>query len=310
MSKLLKKFRNRQDEFAEVHIGSARAGKVSSIYKLFNRYYIKSFFGPFFTFVFPVLIYAILGTLMDYKLMFAGVCAMSGMSGLTGMPFSILELKKSVLLKRIGASPVKTSTFTVVIVTYFVATIFLSVLWLMLWALIIHQNPSMFDFLGTVKGFFAFFYGNILNIVISISLGFFVASISKNEQQAQAISMLIMFPSQFLSGMFITIDTIAANDVMNWISRIIPFRYSTMYLVSAQIPGMNPFAYHDILQYMPVKIGDLSQYVNQELKAEYLTKHALFYKDWETVVAYVYPWATIAGCTYISIKKFSWSAAR
>lgn len=127
MSKLLKKFRNKQDELAQVHVEKARAGRISSVYKLFNRYYIKSFFGPFFTFVFPVIIYAILGTIMDYKLMFAGVCAMSGMSGLTGMPFSILELKKSVLLKRIGASPVKTSTFTVVIITYFVGMILLSI---------------------------------------------------------------------------------------------------------------------------------------------------------------------------------------
>lgn len=75
------------------------------------------------------MLYGILGSIMDPKYLFAGMIAMSALgTGMQGMPFSILELKKSVLLKRIGASPVKPAMFTIVIVTYFTATIILSIL--------------------------------------------------------------------------------------------------------------------------------------------------------------------------------------
>lgn len=60
-----------------------------------------------------------------------------------------------------------------------------------------------------------FVYGNLLNIVMSLSIGFLIASISKGEQQAQAIGMLIYFPSTFLSGQFIGMDVISQKEVMN-----------------------------------------------------------------------------------------------
>ena len=310
---MLKKFRKSQDKAINLHLEKARKGKLIAIYRLFNRYYVKSFFGPFFAFVFPVLIYAILGTVMDYKLMFAGVVGITTLTSLTSMPVSILELKKSVLMKRIGASPVKTSTFTFVIVSYFAFQNILAVLWLMLWALILYQDLDMFNFLTTTRGFFSFLYGTFLNILISIALGFLVASISKGEQQAQAISMLIMFVSQFLSGMFITIDAVSSNNVMNWISRFVPYRYSIMYLVSSQYKDVNPFLFKDVQGVVPLssleafKMGNQAQLPGQQMT---LTKNVTFYEDWETIMAYVYPWAIISISTLFAIKKFSWSSAR
>jgi ABC-type multidrug transport system permease subunit len=54
-----------------------------------------------------------------------------------------------------------------------------------------------------------------------------IASQAKTQQQAQAIGMLIYFPSSFLGGMFIPINVIHGNAIMNAISYVLPFRYST-----------------------------------------------------------------------------------
>ncbi len=310
LSKLLKRFRKKQDEMIDIHIKYSKPGSMLTIYKLFHRYNMRSFFDPFFTFVFPILIYAILGSLMDYKIMFAGVVAMTGMSGLTSMPAAMLELKQSVILKRIGASPIKTSKFTFVIVSYFTLEISLAIVWLILWALILHQDPSMFSSLGTVTGLLSFLYGNLLNIVLSISLGFFLVSVSKSQQQAQVISMLLMFVAQFLSGMFITINVIASNEVMNWISRLIPYRYSTMYLVSSQI-NINPFTYHDLIGFVPLSPHE-SFILGQQnpTHEEPLFREVIFYKNWETIMGYIYPWSIICVTSLLSIKKFTWSNTR
>ena len=40
----------------------------------------------------------------------------------------------------------------------------------------------------------------------------------------------------FLSGMILSVDIIAQSDVLNWVSRLIPFRYSTGNMVIASTP--------------------------------------------------------------------------
>lgn len=69
--------------------------------------------------------------------------------------------------------------------------------------------------MGTTVGFFGFLYGNVLNIVVSIAIGFAIASLSKSEVQVQTLGMLLYFPATFLSGQFISIDSIANSEVMN-----------------------------------------------------------------------------------------------
>lgn len=314
---IINKWKKHHDDKAEMHLDNARRGGILAVYKLFNRYYIKSFFGPFFTFVFPVMLYGILGSIMDHKILFPGLVAMSAMSsGISGMPFSILELKKSVLMKRIGASPVKPATFTTVIITYYTFTIFISIFWLMIWALIFYQDTSMFNSMGSTTGFFGFFYGNILNIVVSLAIGFAVSSISKSEVQAQTIGMLIYFPSTFLSGQFVSIDMIANSEVMNWISRFIPFRYTTMIIVeswngaSYDLQNMghilsegNPFIIHNY-SIMKPEIAMTLPTPSVEFKT------TLIYDKADHILGYVVPYVMLAGAGLFSIKKFSWTAAR
>ncbi len=326
MNNIVKKYAAHHDKKADFHLEAARKGGIMAVYKLFNRYYIKSFFGPFFTFVFPVMLYGILGSIMNANLLFAGMIAMSALgTGISGMPFAILELKKSVLMKRIGASPVKPSVFTTVIITYYTLTIFISILWLMIWSLIFFQNPEIFKPLGTVVGFFGFLYGNILNIVVSLAVGFAISAVSKSEVQAQTFGMLIYFPSTFLSGQFVSIDSIANSEVMNWISRFIPFRYTTMLIVESwsgnqhlnfagqtiDIVG-NPFAIHEFSTIKMPEIDWTNVDQNKtlgEVAAESKWTTVIYDKA-DHICGYIVPYIMLVGAGVFSIKKFTWSAGR
>lgn len=334
IKRLIKKWSGHHDRLAELHLDKARKGGITAVYKLFNRYYIKSFFGPFFSFVFPVMLYGILGSIMDPKYLFAGMIAMSALgTGMQGMPFSILELKKSVLLKRIGASPVKPAMFTIVIVTYFTATIILSILWLMIWALIFWQDTSIFQPMGTIVGFFGFLYGNVLNIIVSIAIGFTIASLAKSEVQVQTFGMLLYFPSTFLSGQFISIDSIANSEVMNWISRFVPFRYTTMIIVESwsgsktiDVPTAsgainhiliegNPFLIHDYsmistpnIDWANLKPTDLSQTLGGIAQNHNWTTP--IYDKADHILGYIIPYVMLMATGYLSLKKFTWSAGR
>lgn len=314
---MLKKLRNKEINFSNLSFN--RKGGIWAIYKLFNRYYMKSFFGPFFTFAFPVIILAILGSLMNVSFMFPGIVAMTAMSsGITGMPFAIMELKKSVLLKRIGASPVKSSKFTIVIITYFTFIIFMSILWLMLWMVILHpKETAMFGGLIEHGGLslLGFVYGNLLNIVMSLSIGFLIASISKGEQQAQAIGMLIYFPSTFLSGQFIGMDVISQKEVMNWISSFLPFRYTTMLVISSW-QGNNPFVAVEMMSVVPLTMKEIESKIKEitdgggKIEDFLFIKNITIYKWYEPIIAYIVPYTAIIGTSLFSIKKFKWSASR
>ena len=304
-----------------------------AVFKLFNKYYLKSFFGPFFSFVFPIIILAILGSLMPIQLIFPGIVAMTSMSvGTMGMPLSILEIKQSVLLKRIGASPIKPKIFTFVIITYFLFVMILAMFWIMLWGIILNSNNdklwALFDNLSSIKGFFGFFIGNISNIVLSLSIGFLVATIAKNPVKAQAISMMIYFPSAFLSGQFIDIGTITSSPFMNVISQLIPFRYTSMQVI-ASFNGENIFSYSDISFHHVIQFSDLAsrKYETKDLLGAYkgmgigtipntiisnkgaipLLVNRLAYKSWEVIVAFIYPLTLSLAAITLAIKKFRWS---
>ena len=313
---MLKKWRNKQDELASLHIDKARKGGIIAIYRLFMRYYFKSFVGPFFNFVFPVLIFAILGELMNPAYMLPGIIAMvAAAQGIMNMPFAIIELKKSVLLKRIGASPVKPIKFTIVIVTWYTFMVLASVMWLMLWALILHPSEidTLYSGLGKHHGasLIGFIYGNLLNIIVCLMIGFAIASFAKSENHAQAIGMLFYFPSTFLAGQFIAIDTIAQNEVMNWISRFMPLRYTTAIVVSSW-SGENVFNFEPISGYKFTETKELLSMVTQgkTITAASISQQINIYDKVDLILAQTVPYAVIVGSGFVSIKKFSWSASR
>lgn len=216
-------------------------------FKLLNSYFWKTIYGPIISFVLPVLLLAILGNVMRVQYVYPGIVALSIMLvGIISLPLAIMELKSSSLFKYIGASPIDIKRFSIVAISYYILISWITVLIILVATIAIYHNqvlsPSGFKYgiLGgifyTFRGIGSFLFSVILHLILVITIGLAIATFSKTPQQALTIAITMVFPSMFLSGMIISVDIIAHSHAMQWISRFVPFRYTTGNIVVASTP--------------------------------------------------------------------------
>ncbi|MDI4567812.1 MAG: hypothetical protein E7Y34_01885, partial [Mycoplasma sp.] len=86
---------------------TGKLGKIIFIKFLF-KFYVKSFYQPFLTFILPSFLFLILTTITFWQIALPGMFAMAIMViGINSTPFILTELKSSIVLKRMGVSPFK-----------------------------------------------------------------------------------------------------------------------------------------------------------------------------------------------------------
>lgn len=214
--------------------------------KLLNSYFWKTIYGPILAFVFPVVLLAILGNILRLEYVYPGLIALSMLFlGLIALPLAIMELKGSSLFKYIGSSPVNPIRFTLVAIGFyaFVAICTGIVIFFATMAIFPTKTFSSAGFkygvLGgifTLRGAVSFYFGCFIHLMLVIVFGLAISTFAKSPQQALTLGLMITLPSMFLSGMVLSVDVIAESPVMNWVSRLIPFRYSTGNIIIGATP--------------------------------------------------------------------------
>lgn len=214
--------------------------------KLLNSYFWKTIYGPILAFIFPAILLAILGNILRLEYVYPGLIALSMLFlGVIALPLAIMELKGTSLFKYIGSSPVNPLKFTAVVIGFyaFIAICTGFVIFFSTMAFFptkaFPSNGFKHGVLGgifTLKGSFSFYLGSFIHLIFVIVTGLIIATFSRTPQQALTIGLMVTLPSMFLSGMILSVDVIGESPVMNWISRFIPFRYSTGNLVVAATP--------------------------------------------------------------------------
>jgi ABC-2 type transport system permease protein len=82
---------------------------------------------------------------------------------------------------------------------------------------------------------------SLLFIVMALSLGIFISTVSKNQQVAMMISMVaLMLPTILLSGFIFPIENMP--DILQWLSMLMPTRWFIVIVKSIMIKGLG-FAY-------------------------------------------------------------------
>lgn len=233
-----------------------RKSQISfSLIKLINSQFLKNKSELFFTFVFSVVFVAMFGHINAAQFNYGATSFMSILSGIfmlqviqcgmQSMPTAIMEFKTSVLLKRIGATPIKSWMFILSTAIYYFIVTIIQIFWLILWVMLVFSftqfkiqdttNPNtiigiisgwdlMFGVHSTVNwgGYlFSLFYASILSIFI----GLFISSISKTSQSAQIIGMMFFFVNMFLAGLLLPIGAINKILPLKIISYFTPYRY-------------------------------------------------------------------------------------
>ena len=222
---------------------------MRATFKLINSYFWKTIYGPIIAFIFPIMLLGILGNIMRIEYVYPGIIALTMLFlGVLALPLAIMELKGSSLFKYIGSSPVNPLKFSIVVIAYYIFISILTSFVIMFGTMTIFYKEvfpkdgfkyGLLSGLTTVIGFFSLNVSSLIHLILVISVGLAVATFAKTPQQALTFAIIIIIPSMFLSGMVLTVDIIAKSKAMQWISRFIPFRYSTGNLIVATTPISN-----------------------------------------------------------------------
>jgi len=133
-------------------------------------------------------------TYIDFLL--PGILAMSIMqSGVFGVAFGFVILKKRGILRRLLVTPMKTSDFIF-------AQVATRLLLLMTQILIMVGAGMLFFQLHFIGSLFDMIIVGVLGGVIFLSIGFALSGISKSEDQVAPLANIITLPMLMLSGIF------------------------------------------------------------------------------------------------------------
>lgn len=248
---------------------------VRPLLALTNDSFWRGIFGPFFAFCFPIIFIAILGSMLGYDAILGGALGISAMSiSLTSMPQAIFEFKKSSLLKRIGATPVKPYMFLLITGCFYFGIMLLSVVWCIIFSLLIFGIPywnegkvisasfrPILDANGIPTGeyykllalpfkdvlnnvdWLGLIWGQLMAILIGASCGMFLVSISKSSIMVQAMGVTILIISQFLSAQVLPPAMIRDVDALWYLSYAVsPFKSSTAMIFSSWNGELTPNA--------------------------------------------------------------------
>ncbi|MGL5732943.1 MAG: hypothetical protein ACRCXE_02655 [Metamycoplasmataceae bacterium] len=314
-----------------------------SVIKIINLYFWKSFFGPFFSFVFPLIFVALLGTLLGYDQLFGGAMAIASMSiALTAMPQAIFEFKRSALLKRIGVTPVKPWMFLVVAGIFYFLVMIISTFWTMGIGIALFSNfmdegrevmpllklpghdkflyllsPTLGDTLRHVD-WAGFFWGVIMNIIVGISLGFVLVSTSRSTLAIQGLGIPVLIISQFLSAQVLPLPMIVDVEFMKYMSYLSPFRYSTGLMIESFTSTID----FDLLQTQLDNIGVIQENIQAvigsssnifdvsspfEMLGYQTTDATVMFNKGDKIVNLIMPFAFTAVFAGIAVKTFKWS---
>lgn len=200
---------------------------MGSLYKLITKTNIKS---PALAFplVFPLIMLLMYSVMIQPDLllqsqvnsailvMFITAVSLTTMqSGLMGFGFNFIKLKKSVMLRRIGATKLTKAQVLGAVVLYGVTIWFVSIIWLTIWAYIFSAAGLFYSVsttgLDSVVGHLdlgqlnwpMFLAATIATLLISYSIGLFFASFAKDDMIFHAIVMLYFFGVGLIGGLMI-----------------------------------------------------------------------------------------------------------
>lgn len=317
---------------------------MKPLIKIINLYFWKSIIGPFFAFAFPIIFIAILGMMLGYSSMFGGLLMISSMSiSLTSMPQAIFEFKRSSLLKRIGVTPIKPWMFVVIAGVFYLLVMIVGTFFSIIMGIAIFSgnmnegkeiisstppylpgfNPmhpvaplysySLWQLLTGIN-WGGFIWSLLLNILIGLSIGMFLVSVSKSTIMIQGIGIPVLILSQFLSAQVLPPYMVREIDAIWYLGYISPFKSTTILMFQSWNPSITGVEWVETLNggtgaYQQVITGTINIF---DMDANYKTMTSdgkildLVSKP-ERYINMFLPFIWVGLFSGLSIKYFKWS---
>ncbi len=236
------------------------------VLNIINKYFWKSWSGPFFTFIIAPIIMIISMSLFSSPIVILAnalsipiIC-----TGVTIVPQTIFEFKSSVILKRIGVTDVKPILFMTSIFIYFtsfmIVSVILNLLISMLYVYLVFGNDSskfgQTDFYSIYNSadYLSWTLAQLLTIFLSLSIGFVTASILKSVLAIQTAGLIIIIGAMFVGGALVPFSMVANIPILKYLAYLMPFRYTSALGIESWFANIN-----NLFHYSNYQI-DISQF--------------------------------------------------
>ncbi len=154
-------------------------------------------------------------------------------NGLMGFGINFISIKKSVLLKRIGATELSKMDVIIALLLYGLTLWVISMVWITLAIIVFSAMGVFYSAEGAVAGATAWMqYVNwakialstLVMLVPSYALGLFFTSVAKDDQAYMGMAMLYFFFAGFVGGIMFP-PTALVPHWMQWVGYLVPHSY-------------------------------------------------------------------------------------
>lgn len=308
----------REKEFTSSKL---RFKSVLAIYTLINRFFWKNILGPGVVFIFPFFVIVIsyvinLHNTSTYTYfasnnnLFVPIAAIP--ICLFTMPQLLVEIKKSILLKKIAQVKISALKYSTIMGSYFALISFFSVIleeiyWLMFMNVHVAKYFNINE-AGSIV------YSVICLVIVSISVGLLIGCTLKNTSAIPILGIAIIFITFILSGVILSPKFLATVPFITYINLISPLNYPLM--LTNQVYYQFTASTHNVFQvFEDYKI--IQSYVPfpnpsnfWQIWMDYSNPDhlSIYYYVWEKFLALIMPWVITISFYAISIKYFSWTS--
>lgn len=201
-----------------------------SVFKLINKHFWKSKIGPIAGFLLPfffMVIYKIIGHARTDGIFENGLASYLSFGilplCLISLPQIIVDLKTSIILRKIAVSPVTPLKFCLILLGYYFLAITISTSFVILiFATFLNkQAPETFNKISWGQMVYA-----LLNIFItSLAVGLFMGITIKKTNLVQILGAIGLLISCAFAGQLIPLSVLATSDAMRYIQLFSPLTY-------------------------------------------------------------------------------------
>lgn len=214
--------------------------KSFGLFNLVSKYFLRNKVIPFYIILYPIISLFLVGRAIQFltpdlsdneKLLYIqtliiGVAIVQILSiGIFVMPEMIIEFKKSVLLKRIGATGIKPISFNITIINIGFLLTLISFIWSMLWSGIIFGFEWGWNNVLLIDRIFEGLPFLILLLVSSTAFGLMIAAFFRTSSAFLGAANLIYIVIAILSGGFVPLAILEKSDILKGLMYINPFQY-------------------------------------------------------------------------------------
>jgi len=199
-----------------------------AMFQLLFGYFKKSFHSIFFGFIFPIIMLTILVAVLTPSNPNAAQTVLPGLVmsaspvlGIVTLSMTYSDFKQSIIIKRIGATPLKPWQFISSILIFHVILIFIGSFWTLGIGATLYHNQINWELINWGYILLAI----LLSSIMCSALGIMVGILASDFKIANAFALLLYLPTSFLSGQYIPYVAIKGQSVLVIIAKIIPFSY-------------------------------------------------------------------------------------